>query len=196
MIDMFEEKEKLTHELSDQYSRSIISLEEYEKMIDSVNKIESVRELRDVQRMALSNSELSLPKDPGQKHVTVFSLRSVTLDPVNGNAGKYTCVFGTNQIKVNDLPQGKTFLRVDAVFGLTEIYVPKKVKLINNVIPIFGMTEIVVPKKNKLIKNIISVMSGTFPPNADKEKEPDDNSPELYITGKAVFGNITIIRTD
>jgi hypothetical protein len=173
MIDVFEEKEKLTHELSEQYSRSIISLEEYEKMIDSVNKVESVRELRAVQKMALNNSDLSLPGDNSQKHVTVFSWRSATPEPVNGNAGRYVCVFGTNQIKVNDLPKGRTFLHVDSIFGLTEIFVSKKIKLINNVIP---------------------VMSGIFTSNA--AENTDGNSPELHLTGKAVFGNITIIRTD
>jgi len=173
MIDVFEEKEKLTRELSDQYSRSIISLEEYEKMIDSVNKIESVNELRAVQRMTRNDSELSLPGENSQKHVTVFSWRSVTLDPVNGDAGKYTCVFGTNQIKVNDLPEGKTFLHVESIFGLTEIFVSKKIKLINDIVP---------------------VMSGIFTSNV--AENTDSNSPELHLTGKAVFGNITIVRTE
>jgi hypothetical protein len=173
MIDVFEEKEKLIRELSDQYSRSIISLEEYEGMIDSVNKIDSVRKLRAVQKMALNNGGLSLPEDNSQEHVTVFSWRSATPDPVNGNAGRYTCVFGTNQIKVKDLPKGKTFLHVDTIFGLTELFVSKKVKVINNVIPI---------------------MSGIFASNT--AENTDGNSPELHITGKAVFGNVTIIRTD
>jgi uncharacterized protein YerC len=175
MVDVIKEKEKLTHELSDQYSRSIISLEEYEKMIDHVNKIESIKELMAVQKMTHDNTGLTPLEDNSQKHITVFSWRDVTLEPVNGNGGKYVCVFGANQIKVNDLPKGKTFLHVESIFGLTEIFISKKIRVINKAIPI---------------------MAGIFAPNESEQTEEDDNRPELYITGKAVFGNITIIRTE
>jgi hypothetical protein len=176
MMDMFKEKENLINDLSDQYSRSLISLEEYEKMIDHVNKIDSVKELKAVQKMTRDNSDLTVPEN-NEEQVTVFSWRSTNAKPVNGNAGKFVCVFGTNQIKIEDLPAGKTVLHVESIFGLTEILVSKKVKVINKAVP---------------------VMSGVFAPNdteaGDSSDKPD--RPELYITGTAVFGNITIIRTD
>jgi len=113
MVDVIKEKERLTHDLTDQYSKSIISLEEYEGKIDMVNKVDSVI----------------------------------------------------------DMPKGKTVLHVDSIFGLTEILIPKNVRVINRAAPI---------------------MSGIF---YTDETEREDDAPELYITGTAVFGNITIIRT-
>jgi len=170
MVDVIKEKERLTHDLTDQYSKSIISLEEYEGKIDMVNKVDSVKELKAVQKicgivdpMLLENSE--------EEQLTIFSWRSTNVKPVNGNAGKFVCVFGTNRITINDMPKGKTVLHVESIFGLTEILIPKNVRVINRATPI---------------------ISGIF---FTDETEREDDAPELYITGTAVFGNITIIRT-
>ena len=173
MTDVFKEKEKLTRDLSEQYSRSIISLDDYEKMIDRVNKVDSVNELIVVQKMTRANDELMLPEDKGEKHTSVFSWRSTNVKSVNGNAGKFISVFGANQIMIDDLPKGKTVLHVKSVFGLTEILVSKKIKVINKTIP---------------------VMAGIFAPN-DTDDTGDSDRPELHITGTAVFGNITIVKT-
>lgn len=178
MADINTEKEKLTDTLSDQYSKNIISLEEYEKMLGLVNNIETARDLTVTQKAVSAYSDLMTPSNnyvesKSQEHKTVFSWRSTTIKSMNGNAGKFTCVFGTNQIIINDLPKGKTVLNVEAVFGLIEIMVPKKVKVIIDVVPVF---------------------SGIFiPPETDQSTEYEDR-PELHITGKAVFGNITIMR--
>jgi len=45
-----EEKEKLTQALTEQYSRSVISLDDYESMIEQVTKADSIKELRNVQK--------------------------------------------------------------------------------------------------------------------------------------------------
>ena len=202
MVDVFKEKEALTNELSDQYAKSLISLDEFESMIDQVNKVESLKQLNAVKKAVCENTGLMLSEDykkeaknpslvtnslatsslaPGKvkkrSYETVFSRSSVVAEAINGHAGNFSCVFGTNQIKVNNLPMGKTVLKVETVFGLTEIFVSKKIKIVNKVTPIFA---------------------GVFMP-ADEEK--DDNYvpegwPELHIKGEAVFGNITIKRIE
>ncbi|WP_461256989.1 hypothetical protein, partial [Treponema sp. R80B11-R83G3] len=98
--------------------------------------------------------------------------RNVNAKSINGNAGNFTSVFGTTQIKINDLPAGNTTLKVKAVFGLIEIYVPKNIKIENNITPVF---------------------SGVFAPNTGDRDDADGKS-VLNITGKSVFGNVTIIR--
>ena len=175
MYGIISEKEKLTNTLSDQYSRNIISLDEYEKMIDLVNKADTERDIMAVEKMVYAYSDMMIPekKSKGREHVTIFSWRSNTIKPVNGNAGAYVCIFGTNQIKIDDLPKGKTVLNVESIFGLTEIIVPKKIKVINTTVPIFA---------------------GIFIP--DEADSGGEDRPELHISGTAIFGNITIIRRD
>lgn len=173
MVNVIEEKEILTRNLSDMYSKSIISLEEYEKMIEQVSKIDSVKNLQAVQKEVYGSGDLMLPENNSEKNVTVFSWRSTTIKPVNGKAGKFVCVFGTNQIKLADLPAGKTVLHIKSIFGLTEIIIPKNVRVINKATP---------------------VLSGIF--INDETDSTSDGIPELYITGTAVFGNITVVRTN
>jgi hypothetical protein len=66
---------------------------------------------------------------------------------------------------------GRTVINVNSIFGLTEIIISENIKIVNKTEPIF---------------------SGIFAPSEiNKENE---QLPELYIIGKAIFGNITIKR--
>ncbi|MFP3040766.1 hypothetical protein LQZ19_02985 [Treponema primitia] len=105
-----------------------------------------------------------------EKHVSLFAWRTSDVTSLNGNGGKYSSLFGVNQIIVENIPKGRTVINVNAVFGLVEIIVSKDIKIINKTVPIF---------------------SGIFQPKITEENI-DKDRPELYITGKAVFGNITI----
>jgi hypothetical protein len=177
MVSLFEEKEKLINKLSEQYSKNIINIEEYERIIEYVNKIETNSEVSIIEKIIDENNSrnsggLIIPHGNNyEKHLAVFSWKSSSVKPYNGNGGKYLSLFGTNRIIIDNLPKGKTVIDVNSIFGLTEIVISKGVKIINKVAPIF---------------------SGIFMP--DETIEGDGELPELYITGKAVFGNITIIR--
>jgi hypothetical protein len=100
----------------------------------------------------------------------MFSWRSSNVKPVNGNGGTFMSLFGANRIIVDSLPKGRTVINVNSIFGLIEIIVAKNIRIVNKTTPVF---------------------SGIFQSKM-KEENFDDESPELYITGKAVFGNITI----
>ncbi|MDR2808074.1 MAG: hypothetical protein LBB43_03605 [Spirochaetaceae bacterium] len=180
MLNLIEEKEKLTQKLSEQYSQNMISMEEYERLLEYINKIETRREINIIEKIIqenndednkltiVQNNEITIPKT-NEKNLSMFSWRTINLEPINGNGGKFTSLFGTNRIIVNNLPKGRTIIKVNSIFGLTEIIVSQKVKIINKTLPIFA---------------------GIFAPNEiTKEGE---KLPELYIVGKAVFGNITI----
>jgi len=177
MINLEEEKTRITEKLSDQYSKNIINLEEYERLLDYVNKIETSKEVAVINNAIQENnagvdSEMpALPYDNSGKNLTVFSWRTTNIKPKNGNGGKFTSVFGTNRIIIDDLPRGKTVLNIESIFGLTEIVVSQKVKIINKIVPLF---------------------SGVFIP--DEINDDNDVLPELYLLGKAVFGNVTVIR--
>jgi hypothetical protein len=165
-----DEKDQITRALSEQYAQNSISLEEYERLIESVQKISTARELKNIQTIAA--------EDGKQKHLSVFSWRSATINPIHGNAGTYVSVLGANRIAINehDLPKGKTVLTVHSILGLTEIHVPKIIKVINKTTPF---------------------LAGVFTPDDTGERgiRDDTEDPDLYILGRAILGNITIIRT-
>ena len=189
MVDVFKEKEALANELSDQYAKSLISLDEFESMIVEVSKVESLKQLDAVKKTVRENTGITLDEGfknenlkkntafaPGKvkkrEYETVFSSRSIVAESINGHAGNFTCVFGSNKIKIGDLPAGKTVLKLETVFGHTKIIVPKNVKIVNNVSAVFA--------------------SVTTPPD---EYTPS-GGPELHIKGEAVFGNIVIKRAE
>jgi hypothetical protein len=179
-IDDDDEKEKLTKKLSEQYSQNIINMEEYERILEYINKIETKKEINIIEKIiqenSVGNNELLIPQNneiiipkTNEKYLSMFSWRTTNVKPINGNGGKYVSLFRTNRIIVDNLPKGRTVINVNSIFGLTEIIVSRNIKIINKTVPIFV---------------------GVFAPNeTNKENE---ELPELYIIGKAVFGNITI----
>ncbi|MDR1148622.1 MAG: hypothetical protein LBK66_08330 [Spirochaetaceae bacterium] len=176
MFNIDEEKDKLTKELSEQYSKNIITIEEYERILEYINKIETKKEVNIIEKIirenAIENNEIMIPKIK-ENHLSMFSWRTTNVKSINGNGGKFISLFGTNRIIVDNLPKGRTVINVNSVFGLTEIIVSKNIKIINKSAPIF---------------------SGIFLSN--EINRGNEELPELYIVGKAIFGNITIKAID
>ncbi|MDR2651116.1 MAG: hypothetical protein LBC68_02200 [Prevotellaceae bacterium] len=181
MYNFDEEKEKLTKTLSEKYSQNIIGMEEYERIVEYINKIETEKEIAIIKKIitetiagdnelaATAGGDAIMLSKTNEKHLSVFSWRTTTISPVNGNGGQFTSCFGTNRIILENLPKGRTILNVNSIFGLTEIIIKQDIKIVNKVTPIF---------------------SGIFMP--DKINSENKKLPELYIVGKAVFGNITV----
>ena len=133
MVSLEEEKDILTQNLSEQYSQNIINLEEYERILEYINKVETKNELNIIKKIILENNiskkELSiiqnnLISEAKDKHLSLFSWKTSNLKSLNGYGGKYTSLFGTNRIIVDNLPEGRTVFNVNSIFGLTEIIVP------------------------------------------------------------------------
>jgi hypothetical protein len=180
MFNIDEERDKLAAELAEQYSQNLINMEEYERILEYINKVETRKEINIIEKIieesivahnvltATKSNEIILPETK-EKHLTMFSWRSSNISPLNGNGGKYVSLFGTNRIIVDNLPKGRPVLNVSSIFGLTEIVVAENIKITSKAVPVF---------------------SGIFTPNEiNKESE---ELPELYIVGKAIFGNITV----
>ena len=55
-VNIDEEKEKLTRELAEQYSQNIITMEEYEHILNYINKIETKKALNRIGKMVERNS--------------------------------------------------------------------------------------------------------------------------------------------
>jgi hypothetical protein len=100
MINIDEEKDKLTQKLSEQYSQNTINMEEYERILEYINKIETGKEIsiikKIIQENNINNNELTVTKNNeiitpknNEKHLSMFSWRTSNVMPVNGNGGKY-----------------------------------------------------------------------------------------------------------
>lgn len=218
MPDMETEKEKLTFTLSEQFSQNKITLEEYEKMLDWVGKIETGKELMAVRNMVHYNYEPSplttttpnaAPAVPPEylnkkvvptnakhrKYDTIFSSRRINVKPENGKAGYFSCVFGTNQIKIDDLPLGTTELKIEAVFSSIEIRVPKYAKIINDVSPVFGTVN--VSNESGLVKQLGNLLNSVLGGGSETYDDDDyeyESRPIIHIKGEAVFGSVSIKR--
>ncbi|MDR2477803.1 MAG: hypothetical protein LBD48_00665 [Treponema sp.] len=182
MSNVDEQKENLARQLSEQYSQNIITIEEYERILEYINKIETRHETRIIGKIIQENNDAvrepaitkpaaAVAPDNIETHLSVFSERASNISPVNGNGGKHVSVFGTSQITADNLPEGRTTIQVEVIFGSITIIVSKNAKIINEAIPIFS--SIAMPNETN------SEYAGL---------------PELRITGRAVFGEIAIRR--
>jgi hypothetical protein len=175
MFDLDKEKERVTELLSEGYSQNRLTMEEYERLLDYINRIETPKEAALAEKIIRESAAPpefpveALPA-PGKNHLSMFSWRSSSIKPSGGSGGAFTSVFGTNQILADSLPPGRTAIRVHSVFGLTEIIVPQDVRVVLDLgAPVF---------------------SGVFvSPQVNRDC---DGQRELHITGGALFGNITI----
>jgi len=189
LINFDEEKSRLTEKSSDLYSAGIINIEEYERLIEYINKIETKKEIAiidgfvqgynssnvnhaPVREDASGNRGIPAKnKNANKEHIAVFSWRTSNLEPVNGRGGKFVSIFGANRIIVDNLPPGKTVLKTETVFGLTEIVVSRNIRVTNKAEAVFA---------------------GVF--GADEANGGDPDVPELVIKGDVVFGGLSIIR--
>jgi hypothetical protein len=188
-------QERLTKDLAELYAQNTIRVAEYERILEYINKIETEKEAVIIEKIIHEHGSRDVPAvqsapetavpHPGEHNLTpirqdkprlaVFSWRSSAIEPVDGDGGAFTSLFGANRIIVDKLPAGRTTLHIHSVFGLTEIVVSKGIRITNRALPFFG---------------------GIFMPlsPAEPDNEQGADMPELCISGTAVFGNITIVR--
>jgi hypothetical protein len=74
MFNIDEEKDTLAKKLSEQYSQNIISVEEYERILEYINKIETKKEINIIEKIIhennienneltiIQNNEITIPK--------------------------------------------------------------------------------------------------------------------------------------
>ncbi|MCL1993418.1 MAG: cell wall-active antibiotics response protein [Spirochaetes bacterium] len=175
MASLFDEKEAVSADLSDQYAKGLLGMEDFERLLGDVSKAGSVKELGCVKKAVYSNLALgrvpAAGKGKKRRYETFFSSRTITAESANGHAGCFSCVFGANRIFIIDLPPGRTILEVETVFGFTEVFVAKNIKIENEASAIFG-----------------SVSTD----GAHAGGLAGEGQSELHIKGDAVFGNITV----
>ena len=185
-----ERKGKAIEGLSESFARNKLPLEEYERLVEYINKIESERELIVVEKIVAeygaSETKPSPIEDnddeepdyyprhenypPSGSNLTVLSSRTFS-GPLKSGAS-FVSILGSTHIKVRkaDLRKRQTVLDVVAILGETVISVESGIRVSNRAIPILG---------------------GAWTDNK-AEKQARNEDPELIISGAAILGNITV----
>ncbi|MDR2486319.1 MAG: cell wall-active antibiotics response protein [Treponema sp.] len=179
-------KNQAIEALSVQFSRNAMPVEEYERLVDYINRLESEREMAVVEKI-VEETALYAGDIPGKAAAPAVShpdgdiskRRKLTLLASRETSGEVLCrerkflsLLGNHTITIQsgDLPPGQTRVNIVSFLGLTTIIVPPEVKVIIEATPILG---------------------GVFVwPGVASQKKP--GSPELVITGGAYLGNITV----
>ena len=185
-----ERKEKAVEDLSTSYAKNRLPLEEYERIVEYINKIESERELVVVEKIVAEysvtpekKSEKSVVYDDdddepdhyhqgnsGLNNLAILSSRTISGPLKTGS--QFISILGSTQIKIRkeDLRKRQTFLSVATILGDCTISVESGIRVINKAIPILGNTDV----SNKVNKQV------------------SDDDPEIIISGAALLGNISV----
>jgi hypothetical protein len=183
-----ERKGKAVETLSASYAKNRLPLEEYERLVEYINKIESERDLVVVEKIV---AEYSVDKDTrpanddeddepdypshhdhrnSLSNLTILSSRNFS-GPVKSGS-QYVSILGSGNIKIRkeDLNKRKVVLNVLSILGDSLILVEPGIRVTNRVIPILGSAWI----DNKV------------------NKQSRSGDPELVISGTSLLGNITV----
>ena len=185
-----ERKEKAIESLSTSYAKDRLPLEEYERLVEYINKIESERELIVVEKMVAEyggndaagtsarkpanyddeDDEPALYHHSAGSNLAVLSSRTISGPLKSGS--QFVSLLGSQHIKVRmeDLAKRRTVLNVVSILGESVISVEPGIRVTNNAIPVLG---------------------GAWT-DRKVNKQARSGEPELVISGAALLGNITV----
>ena len=182
-----ERKEKAVETLSESYAKNRLPLEEYERLVEYINKIESERELVVVEKIVAEygGSEAETPAASGEEenyepadtnqyalpgNLTLLSSRSYS-GPVKSGQ-QFSSILGSWQVKIRreDLRKKRTEIQAFSLLGECTIYVESGIRVVNNVVPILGTAGV----------------------NQKVTRQALDGAPELIISGAALLGEISV----
>ena len=189
-----ERKEKAIEKLSDTYAKNRLPLEEYERLVEYIHKIESERELVVVEKIVAEYGGNEAAEKPPDRSVYADDDEDDSVyNPYHGNEAAYSnlavlstrtfqgplksgsqflSILGSGQIKVRkaDLSKRRTTLHMVTILGDNTIYVEPGINVVIKAIPILG---------NADIDHKVGRMASP-------------GEPELIINGTALLGTISV----
>jgi hypothetical protein len=190
-IRLEERKNKVIEELSVQFSQNELPMEEYERLVEYINKAETERELAIIEKISRENSIYSggtnnhqeerpsgprnTVTDEDKTSLALLSTRHLSGDFFTGKSHSIITVLGDQRIEIadGDLPNGRTELSVVSLLGDTKISVPPNVRVKVNVLPILGEANV-----------------------ARNDVPYSGYGPELIISGVAILSSIKVKYVD
>ena len=186
-----ERKGKAIESLSDSFAKSKLPLEEYERLVEYINKIESERELVLVEKIAAEHGAISnenekavYPDDDDDDedspeysrssrssgNVAVLSSRTFS-GPLKSGA-EIVSILGSGCLMVRkaDLSKRQTFVNVVSILGDCVICVESGIRVKNKVIPILADSSV----------------------NQKVNKQASESDPELVISGVALLSDVRV----
>ena len=187
-IRLEQRKNKVIEELSIQFSQNELPMEEYERLVEYINKAETEREIAIIEKISRENSlyagrshddQDEKPQESRRKTVSgedktsvaLLSTRHLSGEYFSGRSHSLYTLLGSHVIEIDedDLPRGRTEITVLSLLGDVKIRVPPNVKVKINAIPILG--------EAKVVRGMESI---------------NKNSPELIINGTAILSSIKV----
>ena len=192
-----ERKEKAIENLSTSYAKNRLPLEEYERLVEYINKIESERELIVVEKIVaeydgndVSDSQSykasykpSYDDDDegddyprhGNHDITGSNLAVLSTRTFQGplkSGSQFVSLLGSGHIKVRkaDLSKRRTTLQMVTILGDSTIFVEPGINVINKAVPILGNADV----SHKVTKMACA------------------GEAELVITGTVLLGTISV----
>jgi hypothetical protein len=179
-IEIEQEKERLTNILSTQYSQSLIAIDEYERLLDFVNKTETNKEIEYLKKIIDVNETYTLKNNNvvqtiNNLPVTVkksffWKFNIFKKDESNKKIVNYNGIYEL-KLYVSDFIENKLSIKITLYNGEIHIYIPK----------------------NTLIVNNIKRFNGNIRFNEQTEINSNDFSNELTLKGTMYNGNIFLI---
>ena len=183
-----ERKEKAIENLSVSYAKNRLPLEEYERLVEYINKIESERELIVVEKMVAEYGAGNEPESPPESspdyddddeegdqqsssgsNLTILSSRTISGPLKSGS--QFVSILGSGCLRVRkaDLSKRKTVLNMAVILGEYAVYVEPGIRVVNNAIPILGNAGV-----------------------DHKVRREAQDGKELVITGTVLLGDIKV----
>jgi hypothetical protein len=137
-IEIEQEKEKLTNILSTQYSQSLIAMDEYERLLDFVNKTETNKEIEYIRKIINTNETYALKEqtaaDKNQSKTSIFTML-ITFLIKKQNIKKIRIFSGVYELRLYDLDfiENRLILKIKNFGGDAFIYIAKNTSDENNV---------------------------------------------------------------
>jgi hypothetical protein len=182
-----ERKEKAVGKLLESYAKNRLPLEEYERLVEYIHKIESERELVVVEKIVAEYGEsahseapvyddedepdhYSSKQRPQNSKLAILSSRLYS-GPLQ-RSSEYISILGSNRIEIRkaDLSRQRTDLNVVVILGDCVIYVESGIRVINKAVPVLGSAGI----SQKVIK------------------QAREDAPEINIAGVALLGDVSV----
>ncbi|MDR0553689.1 MAG: hypothetical protein LBG76_02670 [Treponema sp.] len=186
-----ERKAQAIENLSARFSENRLPLEEYERLVEYINKIESERELfvvekivaeyggavggavggaEDVRDFYGDDERADYGIQSSMRGFTILSARTMTGPVPHGS--QFINILGSGNIKIRreDLRRRRTGLQVFCILGESVIQVERGIQVTNTAIPVLG-----------------AVWT-----DRGVGKTARNSGPELFIGGAALLGNISV----